>query len=134
MPQEALTALQALLKPMQYPKGAKIIGQGTLAAELYFLTSGRVDVAVQIRPGKGHRVSTIEAGNMFGELALFGGAARTADVIAALDSEALILDRDGIAALQRDNIEAYCALLLAVGGSLAERLRRANTEIGALSK
>ena len=71
---------------------------------------------------------------MFGELALFGTAPRTADIIASTAGEVLVLDRTAFGELKDQHPATYTALLLAVGGSLSERLRRANSEIRALSR
>ena len=71
---------------------------------------------------------------MFGELALFGNAPRTADVVAATAGSVLVLDRFALDRLREGQPHAFSALVLAVGSSLAERLRRANSEIRALSR
>ena len=44
--------------------------------------------------GGRRRLGTIEAGNMFGELALFSGGRRTADVIALGEVHCWVLARD----------------------------------------
>lgn len=114
--------------------GLVLIAQNAPADDLFFLVEGRVEVAVRVGNGPSHRVSTGESGTIFGELALFGRAPRTADVIATTDGEALVLDRAGIEALATEAPTTWSALLLAVGSSLSERLRRANGEIRALSR
>ena len=89
---------------------------------------------MRVGNGPSHRVSTVEAGTVFGELALFGQGPRTADVIAASNDRVLVLDRAGLDALAEERPHTHAALVLAVGASLAERLRRANAEIRALSR
>ena len=130
----AIAAFAALLEPKQMLPGETIISQNAPAHELYFLIEGRVDVSVRIGNGPGRRVATIDAGTMFGELALFGNSPRTADVIAVTAGELLVLKRAAFDTLREKHHNAYTALLLAVGTSLSERLRRANAEIRALSK
>lgn len=129
-----ISSLAALLQQRHFAPGETIIAQNAPAHELYFLIEGRVDVSVRIGAGPGHRVATIDAGTMFGELALFGTTPRTADVIATTAGELLVLERGAFDDLRLKHPETYTALLLAVGGSLSERLRRANSEIRALSK
>ena len=65
---------------------------------------------------------------------LFGNAQRTADVIAATRGTVLLLDGDALADLMENAPATHAALVVAVGASLAERLRRANAEIRALSR
>lgn len=130
----SIGALRACLRQQPFSIGDRLIVQEAEALDLFFLTRGRVDVVVQPESSLSHRVSTIDAGNVFGELALFGRAPRTASVIAATDGNALVLDTAGTETLRRNHPEAFTDLLVAVGGSLADRLRRANEQIGALSK
>ena len=89
---------------------------------------------MRIGNGPSYRVSTIDAGTMFGELALFGTAPRTADIIASTSGEALVLHRGAVDALKDKHSATYTALLHAVGSSLSDRLRRANSEIRALAR
>lgn len=115
-------------------QGEVIIQAGTKARSLYFLMRGRVDVSIPVANGSSRRVSTIDAGNVFGELALFGQGRRTADVIAASSVEVLELTTDELSAFNAAAPELRLALSLAVGRSLADRLARANREIQALSR
>ncbi len=128
--------LAKLLTPKKFKKGEHIINQGDAADSLYFITRGRVDVRVPIKGrAESHRVSTIEAGKApFGELALLDGGARTADVVAAADTEVLMLDKGKFDDFGKSEPEIHRALILAVGRSLADRLRRANQEIRVLAQ
>ncbi|WP_417307430.1 glutaminase A [Devosia sp.] len=131
---EQLAALAAHVTTRTFSTGEVLVEAGAPANELFFLVDGRVNVSIAVEGGKTRRVSTIDAGNVFGELALFGAARRTADVIAASDGKMLELDASGIAALNGDSNNTHLALALAVGKSLADRLGRANREIQALSR
>jgi CRP-like cAMP-binding protein len=132
---EAMLAdLVKRLRALTFEPGTKLIAQNARADELFFLTQGHVDITVRVGNAPSHRVSTVEPGTVFGELALFGHAPRTADVVAVSSGSALVLDRDGLEDLAANAPAAYNALVMAVGASLAERLRRANAEIRALSR
>ena len=89
---------------------------------------------ISVQGGATRRVSTIDAGNVFGELAIYGQTRRTADVLAASDGTLLELDDDAILELAAEDPKLHAALALAVGRSLADRLGRANREIQALSR
>ncbi len=131
---DSIERLAGQLVPRRFAVGEKLIAQGSAAAELYFLVKGRVDVTVPLPNGKSYRVGSVDAGNVFGELALFGRSPRTADVLAATDVEVLIMDAESMVEMRVEHAAAYTELLVAVGQSLSDRLRRANAEIGALSK
>jgi glutaminase len=126
--------LKSRLLPRRFSSGEALISAGTVARSLYFLTAGRVDVSIAVGGGVTRRISTIDAGNVFGELALFGQAKRTADVVAASEGEVLELGVEGIGDLAAKAPAVHVALALAVGRSLADRLGRANREIQALSR
>ncbi|MDR3471817.1 MAG: glutaminase A [Devosia sp.] len=131
-PEASLEALRQRLVPRAFAPGERLIEAGSAARSLYLLESGRVDVSVAAGDGKQRRVSTIDAGNVFGELALFGEARRTAHVTGASRGRVFELTADGIAGLLAEAPAVHAALSLAVGKSLAERLSRANREIQAL--
>jgi glutaminase len=129
-----LAALARRLRPQPFEPGARLIAQNARADELFFLIEGHVDITVRVGNAPSHRVSTVEPGTVFGELALFGHAPRTADVVAVSTGTALVLDRDALDDLAANAPATHNALVMAVGASLAERLRRANAEIRALSR
>jgi glutaminase len=131
---DRVDALEPHLKSRSFASGEVLIEAGATARSLYFLTAGRVNVEIGLPNGTTRRVSTIDAGNVFGELAIFGQSRRTADVIAAGDGTLLELDDGAILELAAEEPKLHAALALAVGRSLADRLGRANREIQALSR
>jgi hypothetical protein len=129
-----IAALRAHLTPARYQAGDVIIANGDLADRFYFLERGSVDVRIAAESEDDWvRLSTIDAGNVFGEVAVFGGGKRTADVVARTPVELLCLPLDDMQGLFEREPALHGRLLIAVGSNLAERLRRANTEISALA-
>ncbi len=63
-------------------------GRGMMA-----VLSGRVHISTMSRNGRELMLNTINAGEIFGELALLDGKERTADAVAAVASELLVLER-----------------------------------------
>jgi glutaminase len=116
-----------------FAAGEIIISEGTRADGLFFLLEGAVDVCVARVGEEGTmRLAAIDAGNVFGELALLGGPRRTADVVAATPVTVLELKAAAFAALAPDHPAIQAKLIAAVARSLSERLRRANAVIRAL--
>jgi CRP-like cAMP-binding protein len=73
----------------QVPSGTQIVEHGDIASSAYFILDG--SAAAGIPTGDGYRgLSTMGAGDFFGEIAALTGSARTADVIA--DSDATLLE------------------------------------------
>lgn len=131
---DRIDALEKHLTPKHFGNGDLVIAAGSPATSLFFLKRGRVSVSITVGSGVTRRISTIDAGNLFGELALFNQARRTADVIAVSDGEYLELPQEAIRQLETAEPNLHAALALAVGASLSERLARANREIQALSR
>jgi CPA2 family monovalent cation:H+ antiporter-2 len=68
--------LLAQFKPKSAAPGERIIRAGEIGTEMYFISSGAVEVSVGARPVQ------LGAGDFFGEMALLTGEPRTADVTA----------------------------------------------------
>jgi len=132
---DELEILSRYLAPAGFDRHEYLMREGDDADRLYLLLAGAVDVEVKLgSAGDRHRVSTIEAGTTVGELALFAGGKRTADVVAASKVRSLVLHRRQFEALAAAEPLIWSKLLRAVGHSMADRLRRANAEIRALSR
>jgi glutaminase len=128
-----IAVLEGHVERRVYEPGEPIIRDGAVADALYFIEKGAVEIRVLGGSGP-TRLGTVEAGNIFGEMALLGGGARTAEVVADTHAHLMALAADSFAALARTHPRIERKLLVAIGRSLAERLRRANREIGALMR
>ena len=135
LPSKAVDALAKRMKRRSVAEGQSLIAMGAPADGLFFLTRGRVNVSIPLAGSTGeYRISTIDSGNIFGELALFEASTRTANVVAATKVEVFVLTEAAVNDLLSHYPEVYRRLILAVGRSLADRLRRANEEIRALAQ
>ncbi len=79
--------LVALFKPRAAQPGDRLIHKGDTANEMFFISSGAVEVAVADRKIK------LSAGEFFGEMGLLTGAPRNADVTAIDYCQLLVLER-----------------------------------------
>jgi CPA2 family monovalent cation:H+ antiporter-2 len=79
--------LLALLKPRSARPGDRLIHRGDAAKEVFFISSGSVEVAI------GSRKITLGPGDFFGEMALLSGAPRSADVTALDYTQLFTLDQ-----------------------------------------
>ena len=132
---DELAILSAVLERRSYGAGQVLIRQGAAADTLFFIENGNVEVRIARDDGPGYiRLGAVEPGNVVGELALLGGAARTAEAVAATRTTTLELSAATFTALGASHPAITAKLLVAIGRSLAGRLRRANGEIGALAR
>jgi monovalent cation:H+ antiporter-2, CPA2 family len=79
--------LLLLFHPQSASPGDRVIRRGERASEMYFISSGAVEVLTA------GRTIRLEAGALFGEMALLSGKRRNADVIAVDYCEFLVLER-----------------------------------------
>lgn len=83
-----------------FAAGEVLVRQGDLDDTLYVICRGAARVEVAPTPGAPPvPVSTLAAGDFFGELALLTGSPRRATVVATADSEAMLVRREAIAPL-----------------------------------
>lgn len=134
MTSEQQTALATYLSRQTFQKDEVLVHIGSAPDRLFFLMAGRVDVTVPLGDSAHLRVSTIDPGNIFGELALFGRPPRTADIIGTMDGDLLVLTAEALDRLREERPDIHGCLMIAVGRSLAERLTRANETIRALAR
>ncbi len=98
--------------------GTVIVTEGTIGHEFYLVLAGRATVR-----RNGRKVTSLDAGSYFGELALLDHGPRSATVVAETDMElAVIGQREFLGVL--DQVPAVANKLLI---SMAARLREADT-------
>ena len=100
--------------PIYYQQGNKIIGEGSKAALMYAVISGRVGISIG-----GKVVERLGPGGAFGEAALVAQAPRLASAVAETDCELQPITRPAFLALVRTSPQFAFGVL----ASLAERLR-----------
>ena len=93
------------LRYAPFTAGETMTRQGAVAHWLYIVTSGTAEVRAHDAQGHEAHVATIEAPSFFGEMGLFTGAPRTADVVAATDVERYRLDKAGFSKVVTDRPE-----------------------------
>jgi len=81
----------------EIPVGTQIVVHGNIASSAYFILDGSATAGIPV--GDGYRgLSTMGAGDFFGEIAALTGSPRTADVIADADTTLLEVPADALRA------------------------------------
>ncbi|HET9312290.1 MAG TPA: SulP family inorganic anion transporter [Actinomycetota bacterium] len=104
------------------PEGAVLITQGASPDDVWVLESGRLRIEMRSAHGTQVRLSTVLPGVMVGEIALYTGAPRTADVVAETPSVVLRLGRDEIDRLEAEEPALAVSLHRWFATTLAKRL------------
>lgn len=112
------------LRYAAFAKGEVMTRQGAEAHWLYILTKGSAEVLLSLDSGETKEVSTLRAGDFFGEMSLLTGEPRSATVKALEDSECYRLDRQAFEDILRARPE--------ITQHLSEVLARRKVELEAV--
>lgn len=113
---EELSRLALNTESSIFAPGETIIREGEHGASMFVLHQGRVEVQINDK-GRTRVVNTLQEGDFFGEMALFTGEPRTADVIASEETEVLEINQSAIKHL----FEKNPALVESLSHTIAER-------------
>src|SRR5258706_5366704 len=90
---EALDELCRYAKHSTLKRGATIVSKGDPGNSLVVVVSGTVKISISSPDGRSAILNLIGAGEIFGEVALLDGRARTADATANTNCEIYVIDR-----------------------------------------
>ena len=90
---EELRSVSASLRVTPFVRDDVMTRQGAVAHWLYVLTLGEADVWYESDDGQRHFIATLKAGEMFGEMGMMTGEARSATVTARTDAECFRIDK-----------------------------------------
>jgi len=111
-----------------YADGEAIVRQGDRGACMYVIQSGSVDV-MEESGGRALRLATLEAGEFFGEMAIFERQARSATIRARGEARVLTIDRRTLMRrIQNDPTIAFNLLQ-----TLSHRVRVLDAEVKRLN-
>ena len=119
MPPEEIAALVPKVKEVQFEPGQTIFTEGEPGDAAYLIDDGEVEAS-----RGGTAIATLGAGDVFGEMALVTGAARSATVKAVLAVHAFVLPKEEFDSLLRDSTstrEMVRSLVVQRTADLAER-------------
>ena len=119
--------LEAVLERRTFERDTKIFSLGEPGDSLYIVGTGRVELFVKDNTGAKIVLTVCDEGEVFGELSLFDGGARTASAVCLEESTLFVLDREDLLSFLRRHPDAALDLLTMMGQrmrSADEMLRR----------
>jgi len=122
---EALDQLCRYAKHSTLKRGATIVSKGDPGNNLVVVVSGTVKISISSPDGRSAILNLIGAGEIFGEVALLDGRARTADAIANTNCEIYVIDRRDFIPFVR----SHPALAMKLIELLCERLRWTSDQV-----
>jgi SulP family sulfate permease len=114
--------LRAYLERMPLAEGTTLIRQDDPPDDVYVLESGRLSVEMETPEGTRLRLRAVRPGVVVGEVAMYTGVPRTADVVTEMPSVVLRLSKASIERLEAEEPELAAALHRWLASTLAERL------------
>ena len=128
---DALQVLLGLCERLDIPQETMLMRRGDAGDALYFVERGEVSVMVHLEDGKRRRLRTLGPGSMVGEMALYSGQPRSADVVTETPCRAYRLSAERFARLERVDPAVVIEFHSFVVKLLAQRLTAASEEIRA---
>ncbi len=120
-----LAEVASVTVPRQFAAGEIVFHEGDRSDTCYVVRHGRVRAVREHTDGRTLTLATFGAGDIFGELAMFGDESRSATVEALQDTEAVaILGGD-----MRRLLAAHADIAVKLLGSLTRRLRETNERL-----
>lgn len=125
MSEEQIEHFTKALRQFRVKPYYPIIKAGTEAHSLFILVAG--EARISVRPeGKEELLKVVESGHFFGEVALFDGGTRSADVTANSECIVLRISRGDLQKVIQENPAVATPFLFNLGKFLAARLRETN--------
>ncbi len=126
---QAIEDLARRVSVRRVPGGGAIFAQDEAGDSLYVLMAGRVKVVMFGDNGREVTLAVLRAGDIFGEMSLFDGRARSANVVALEPATTLALGREDLLRHMAAHPQTAMNLL----GEMSRRLRRADETIAELA-
>jgi CRP/FNR family cyclic AMP-dependent transcriptional regulator len=123
----AIDQLFRYAKIRKFKRGATVFSKGDPGDALFAVTNGSVKMSVSSVTGRSVILNLIGAGEIFGEIAMLDGLARTTDAVANTNCELLVIDRrdfipfvQNYPVLSMKFIELLCARLRQSSGQIEQ--------------
>jgi CRP/FNR family cyclic AMP-dependent transcriptional regulator len=122
---EAFEQLCRYAKHSTLKRGTTLFSKGDPGISLYAVIAGTVKMSISSSEGRNAILNIIGPGEIFGEMALLDGGARSADAIANSNCELFVIDRREFIPF----VKSQPALAMKFIELLCERLRRTSDQV-----
>ena len=126
---EARDLLLAVARPVSYERGARLVRHGERSRGAWVLKDGAAEATVTLPGGEKLTVARLEAGGVFGEMALVERGTCTATVTATGRIAGWFIDRDDFRSLLAQRVPAALRVQHALALALADKVRQLNAKV-----
>jgi CRP/FNR family transcriptional regulator, cyclic AMP receptor protein len=120
-----IDALVTYSRVERYPAGCEIYGKGSPGQSMIAVLRGTAKMSSVSPEGKEIVLNIINAGEIFGEIAVLDGGERSADATAMTDCELLVIRRRDLIPFLENHAD-ICLMLIKI---LCQRLRRTSEQV-----
>ena len=120
-----LERISSVAVPRSFPRGVRVFHEGDNSDACYIVRSGDLRVTREHSDGRAIALATLGSGDIFGELAMLDGEARSASVETLSDAELLALSASDMRQMLADHSDISVKLIVA----LTRRLRETNERV-----
>lgn len=129
---DAFDGLVKYLERRGIPQGEYLMRRGDPPTEMYFVEEGMVSAQLETDDGQIVRLRSMRGGTTVGEMGLYMGTVRTADVVASRSSIVYRLSAEALERMRREDPNLAALLHEWIARQLSERLAASNRTIEAL--
>ena len=126
---EARDLLLAVARPITHAKGERLIRYGDPSRGAYLLKDGGCEATVLLPGGEKFTVARLDAGGVFGEMALVERGTCTATVTATTKLNGWFIERDDFRSLVAQRVPAALRVQHALTLALSDKLRQLNARV-----
>ncbi len=121
-----LGEVESILQERKCEPGETVFQQGEPDVGMYILLSGAVEISQKDEEGLQVRLTRVNPGAYFGEMALLDDAPRTASAVAVEASEVAVFLRTDLLSLAEQRPQLGVKIVMHLSQIVADRLRRTN--------
>ncbi len=125
LPDGERVELAGRMRARRYPRDGVVFHRGDHAADVFVILAGTVKVVLLDETGRETVVALLRGGDIFGELALFGEAQRSATVATVAETLTLVLSREDFLPILEHSPRAMRQML----GLMATTIRRLSDRV-----
>lgn len=128
---DALERLAGVLETREFADEAPVFLEGERGDGMYFILSGgvRVQKRADVAGGTQKTLTVLQAGDYFGEMALFDDKPRSASAVASGPTKLLQLSKGAFEAMQQTSSVAATSVLFGMIRTSGDRIRRLSAQL-----
>jgi SulP family sulfate permease len=134
LPDGSLAFLAEVLEERTVKRGEAVFRAGDAGDQLFLIRRGRVEIHLALEGGRRHHLATYSRHGFFGEMAFLDRGVRSADAVAAKETDLYGISRAKFDALSRRHPSLGAVFYARLAKLLSKRLRRTDAELQALEE